>query len=648
MDLEILGSVVVLMLALAPFAFLLGDRRLRWTVLLGLLVLSGTAAAWCVELYRDPMRERASRPVVDRPIEQAHDDYVSSETCAACHPHSYATWHDSFHRTMTQEVTPDTVVADFEDQRLEHEGEAYRMFRRGEEYWVELRDPDFDGPRESAPRIERPLVLITGSHHFQAFWFASGLTRRLTLFPLCYRIDSGRWMPVDAAFLVPPNQHQSLDLGRWNIACNKCHATGVLPLVKSFEEMDTRVAEFGIACEMCHGPGGRHVEKHKDPLSRYSHHLSQKPDDTIVNPEKLDPIRASMACGQCHGVNELKSKEAYQQWRSEGLEYRPGDDLFETRIIRESDTQKFWSDGMIRVSGREYNGLLKSPCYTHGDEKRGILTCFSCHGLHPPEDDPRPIEEWRNDQLRFEMQGDEACLQCHGAFRDPQALTAHTHHAADSTGSSCYNCHMPHTTYGLLTAMRSHQISSPTVESTLRTGRPNACNLCHLDQTLEWAARNLEQWYSQPSFESLPVPEGMKNDFQNVALSVLWLLRGDAGQRAILTWHLSWEPARDVSGTDWMAPILSHLLADPYHSVRFLTGHTLCTLPGFENFAYDFMDSEASQRRAVDLAIEHWSQTRTDAAPPKTVLIDPEHRLLTHEIQRLLRMRNDRPVYLTE
>ena len=54
---------------------------------------------------------------------------------------------------------------------------------------------------------------------------------------------------------------------------------------------------------------------------------------------------------------------------------------------------------------------------------------------------------------------------------------------------------MPHTAYGLHKATRSHQITSPSVAVELETTRPNACNLCHLDQSIGWAATRLETWY---------------------------------------------------------------------------------------------------------------------------------------------------------
>ena len=110
------------------------------------------------------------------------------------------------------------------------------------------------------------------------------------------------------------------------------------------------------------------------------------------------------------------------------------------------------------------------------------------------------------------MDGNDACLQCHAPLG--ARLAAHTKHRADSAGSSCYNCHMPYTTYGLLKTIRSHQISSPSVKVAVDTGRPNACNLCHLDTTLAWTAAYLERWYGTPQ------PQ-LGDDEQSVAASLL-------------------------------------------------------------------------------------------------------------------------------
>src|ERR1051325_4182157 len=107
---------------------------------------------------------------------------------------------------------------------------------------------------------------------------------------------------------------------------------------------------------------------------------------------------------------------------------------------------------MIRVSGREYSGLVQTPCY-----QKGEMSCVSCHSMHKMTS--------TDDQLARNMDGNQACYQCHEDFS--KKLAQHTRHSAESPGSLCYNCHMPHTTYGLLKGIRSHQISSPTVKSSL-------------------------------------------------------------------------------------------------------------------------------------------------------------------------------------
>ena len=189
------------------------------------------------------------------------------------------------------------------------------------------------------------------------------------------------------------------------------------------------------------------------------------------------------------------------------------------------------------------------------------------------------------------MDSDQACLQCHKEMA--ARLTTHTHHDADSAGSRCYNCHMPHTTFGLLHAMRSHQVSSPNVRESLDYGRPNACNLCHLDQTLSWTADKLHAWYEQP------VPE-LSDDDKTISAAVQWLVKGDAGQRALLAWGMGWEPAQKISGRDWLYPYLIYSLLDPYAAVRFDAWKSLQTLPGFSDFKFTYTADADGTRRCCE------------------------------------------------
>jgi predicted CXXCH cytochrome family protein len=285
---------------------------------------------------------------------------------------------------------------------------------------------------------------------------------------------------------------------------------------------------------------------------------------------------------------------------------------------------------MIRVSGRDYNGLIESPCY-----KGGKFSCLSCHSLHKSEPDGL---------LARNRGGDAACIQCHQAFQAESKLVAHTHHKAGSSGSECFNCHMPRTTYGVLKAIRSHQVSSPRVAVELATGRPNACNLCHLDKSLAWTAQHLESWFAQPQ------PQ-LSDSQRDVADSVRLALAGDAGQRALVAWHLGWNPADGISGTSWMAPVLGQLLDDPYAAVRYIAERSLRQLAKPPPANYDFAVEPADRQPIRPAVWEEWrkqlpsNSVAGGAAPTR---VNGDLTLMDRQFQELLDHRDNRPVRLRE
>src|SRR5262245_47892178 len=94
-----------------------------------------------------------------RPVQTDSDGYASSSACRACHPAEYSTWHASYHRSMTQIATSETVKADFDGLRVDDvQGRPMRLERRGAEFWAEFDDSDaavFGPP----PRITRQVVM---------------------------------------------------------------------------------------------------------------------------------------------------------------------------------------------------------------------------------------------------------------------------------------------------------------------------------------------------------------------------------------------------------------------------------------------------------------------------------------------------------
>ena len=650
---ETLFLAAVLIAALFPI--LTRKARLRNRIVLAGLAIVGVLTLSVLFTSRSSdSSQLPEHAITNRPIAFSRDGYVTSTTCRSCHPNEHDSWHDSFHRTMTQVAAPDTVIGRFDGEDLIVKGEHYRFERRGDEFWAEMPDPEWKGDKANQPRVRRQIVMTTGSHHRQVYWYPTGQKRKLGQMPLVYLKKEERWIPRSAAFLRPSDLPYQQETARWNITCVRCHTTHGRGRIAGPNDIDTDVAEFGISCEACHGPGEEHVRLNRDPKRRYQFHFREGGDPSIVNPARLPPPQSAQACGQCHGIWEFYNVQDALNWSERGYPYRPGDDLSKTRNVVRYDKNpvdpmmkqflkiepdymegRFWSDGMVRVSGREYNGLKESPC-----AKADALSCISCHKLHQDSDDIRPLAEWANDQLGLKMETNEACFQCHDSFRSN--LSEHTHHKPASSGSECYNCHMPHTTYGLLKAIRSHQIDNPSVASSLSTGRPNACNLCHLDKTLSWTADVLHEWHGQSK------PE-MSVEQETIAASLVWLLRGDAGQRALIAWSMGWHSAVEVSGSDWMPPFLALTLEDSYEAVRFIGERSLKRISGYEGFDYDFVGPAGQRSRAKSEVFSRWeTRARSSRQTEPELLFDSNGSLDESRMLELLKSRDHRRMNLKE
>jgi hypothetical protein len=435
-----------------------------------------------------------------------------------------------------------------------------------------------------------------------------------------------------------------------------CHVTQGQSRFVEGNRWDSQVAEFGIACEACHSEGRQHIEANRNPIRRFKLHLTTKTDPTITNPSRLKGADSALDCGQCHSVWAFNNMSDKIDFNRHGSDFRPGaHDLAQRFVIQPNSSEhseqkdfirqsepdffsnRFWGDGMIRVTGREFNGVQASPCFRGGE-----FSCLSCHEMHLDSPGQTSIQKWaRTAQLKPKMDSDAACLQCHQTMATN--ITAHTHHSADSSGSRCYNCHMPRTTFGLLHAIRSHQVSSPTVKESVDYGRPNACNLCHLDQTLAWTAEKLGAWYHQPMPQLAP-------DDQNIAASVQWILKGDAGQRALIAWGMGWESAQQTAGRDWLYPYLIYSLNDPYAAVRFDAWKSLQTLPGFSDFSFTYSAADDYLREMSAGAYEKWLRDvreRNVTYRPETAL-DADGRFRQDTFQRLRSERDNKPIILAE
>ncbi len=603
----------------------------RWLNLVGVAVAI-TVVVLLISLLRplpeepqvaaEPIKPSIDFTTASRPMAVSTDGYVGSEQCQECHRHEHETWYNSFHRTMTQVASKKSIVGDFKDKLLVRGNQLYKLKTDGEQFWAEVENPHPKAAEALHARSKHPIVLTTGSHHMQVYWMLSGHGREVIDLPFVWMIDEQRWIPRESSFLVAPVVANAETFSSWNSSCMNCHTTHANRALEDPKTPQSTVAEFGISCEACHGPGQSHIASHRSTDTN-----TPKKPDPMVDPSRMVHDRSAQVCGQCHMA-------WHRETPGSDLTLRPGDELGK---VRESVTNpyQFWRDGMVRIVGREFNGLQASKCY-----KLGELSCLNCHEMHPSKDDSRTLEEWNEDQLKVGMRGDTACLTCHEKYRGDANLTQHTHHPASSAGSRCYNCHMPNTTYGLLKATVSHQITSPSVKETLGAGRPNACNLCHLDKTLGWTDKALVQWYGR-------VPVDATEFKTDLAMSVDMAIQGDAAQRALMAWHLGWEPARTASKDDWMAPLLALLMTDDYPAVRSIAHRSLQNIGGYSDIRYDSEMSREQLEQARDAIIEKWTSQIVPTNRPE-LLLTPTTGWDHNAIRELLKRRDMTPVFLHE
>jgi hypothetical protein len=141
----------------------------------------------------------------------------------------------------------------------------------------------------------------------------------------------------------------------------------------------------------------------------------------------------------------------------------------------------------------------------------------------------------------------------------------------------------------------------------------------------------------------------LSSDDESISAAVLWLLRGDAGQRALIAWHMGWEPAKEISGGDWLAPYLAETLTDSYSVVRYIGQRSLKRLEGFARFAYDYIGPLEARAQARLRVLEIWhSRALSPGRARASVLVDASGVMETNKMTALLRVRNNRRLELLE
>jgi predicted CXXCH cytochrome family protein len=381
-----------------------------------------------------PLATQTSQAITD--FDGAH--YVGSKACRSCHEDIYERWS----KTRMANV---------------------------------VRDPH-EHPEAIAPDLSKTDPLLTFGKDDIAFVYGSRWKQRYfkkiddDYFPLPAQWDftHQRWAPYFVkngtdwwASLYPPDNMQRPT----GPLCDGCHSVG-------YDIATKMVAEWNVGCERCHGPG--------------SEHLAHQGNGKIVNPARLDYVRANDICIQCHSQGQPLSNPIAGKYYDWPVGYRADKRLSDFWKLEDHKpgVQSFthFADGTAHKNRMQGNDFVQSLMYTRG------VTCFSCHDVHGTAN---PAVLWKP--------ANQICLDCHGpnAANGPHAATieAHTHHKPDSPGSECVACHMPkiEQTIGDVN-VRAHTFKFITPATTGALGVPNPCNSCHADKSGAWAAAALDSW----------------------------------------------------------------------------------------------------------------------------------------------------------
>ncbi len=464
-------------------------------------------------------------------------DYIGSEACTACHEEEAAAWSRSHHALAWTEPGTDTMLGDFDGTSFAHDGMEVIFSREGGE--VSARVTENDGITTTYP-----LHSVVGIAPLQQYLFETE-PGRLQSFDVTWDVERQEWYHLYPDQHLPPDDglHWTGPYKNWNARCAECHATGYEKNygLQTRRYRSTQV-EIGVGCEACHGPGAAHVEwtTGKAPaegLDAYGFTMSWGKGDTEAEIQQ---------CAGCHSRREAILD-------GNPVPGTPFHDAYTLALLRPG---QYHADGQILDEVYVYGSFLQSKMYAQG------VGCMNCHEPHSPD---------------LKATGNAICTQCHSEAGNPDFPTLalkeydtpdHHNHPPGSDGAQCRACHMIERTYMGIDGRRDHSFRIPRPDLAAETGSPDACTDCHADQSPDWAAARIAEWFPDsqnrgPHFGQ--VLAAGRTDPQ-LASTDLRALAADPGQPGIVraTALFLLEPVADPA----LAEATADLLSDPDPLVR--------------------------------------------------------------------------------
>ena len=400
------------------------------------------------------------------------DKPLTNQQCISCHQQSQHDWQQSDHAKAMAIADEKSVVANFDNQQVEHYGQKAYFFIKDNQYQVTI---SYDDKADTYP------IKYTFGHFPLQQYLVETEQGKLQVLPFAWdsrSIKEGgqRWYHNYSHEEIRPEDrlHWRQPLQNWNGMCADCHSDG---LERNYDNKSNSFASkfdnINVGCLSCHGDLSAHAqEKSKrnviyditstnHPTGQWlrglgdktAHWQGVKRDNTFMD-----------GCFACHSLRSPLT---------DGIKAnKPFLDQFSPQL---PSVPNYHADGQIKEEVYVYGSFLQSKMFAAG------VNCLDCHDKHT---------------MKLKAEGNGLCVQCHGG--EVYNVKSHHQHEDTSEGAQCANCHMPTNRYMGVDDRRDHSFKIPRPDISQVINSPNACTQCHDGKTNQWASDKLKLWHGKP------------------------------------------------------------------------------------------------------------------------------------------------------
>ncbi len=435
-------------------------------------------------------------------------DSMSTQNCLGCHQTQTEQWKLSDHYMAMALPNAKIVLGNFNQQTATHYNQKAIFFMHNDKYMVtvfdnassEVADAQngdktskyLESASKNVPKDESSdtnngetfTVKYTFGHYPLQQYLVETQSGRLQVIPFAWdsrpENEGGqRWYHNYSHEQINANDrlHWRQPLQNWNGMCADCHSD---ELTRNYNvdtnSFNTQYSGINVGCVSCHGVMDEHVldggyVPSQTPNMGAKHVNSLNGQWQLIEKAKTavwkGPARNNEFMQTCYACHSLRSP------LTDGFKAtEPFLDQFSPSLITDP---LYFADGQIKEEVYVYGSFLQSKMYSKG------VNCLDCHDPHT---------------MKIKIEGNGLCLQCHKSseFDTP----SHHKHDALTPGAQCVNCHMPDRIYMGVDKRRDHSFSIPRPDLSNTFNTPNACVDCHVEETADWAAKKLNEWFGAP------------------------------------------------------------------------------------------------------------------------------------------------------